>query len=58
MDKYIMNVNITIPGSDVKKDAVVASITQKLRDALAAGQIEEAQWSVSATVVPEGGVIK
>jgi len=58
MDKYIMSITVKIPGVDAKKDAVVAAITQKLRDALAAGQIEEASWSVSATVVPEGGVIK
>jgi hypothetical protein len=53
-----MNVSIKITGTVDRKDAVKNVIIAQLNAAKAAGNIEEATWSVSQNMVPEGGVIK
>lgn len=55
---YTMNVTIKITGTSTKKDAVRDAILTKLQEALNAGNIDEASWSVTQTLIPEGGVIK
>ena len=56
--RYTMNVTIKITGTETKKDNVRNAIISQLETALATGNIDEATWSVSQTLVPEGGVIK
>lgn len=56
--RYTMNVTIKITGTEAKKDTVRDSVVAILQNARDAGNIDEAAWSVSQTLIPEGGVVK
>jgi len=56
--RYTMNVSIKITGTETKKDTVRDAIITQLQNALNAGNIDEATWSIGQTMVPEGGTIK
>ena len=55
---YVMDVRIEITGTEAKKDIVRDAIIAKLLEALAAGNIQKANWSINQNLVPEGGEIK
>jgi len=53
---YVMTVSIQIKGT-AKKNTVRDIILQKLNEAKAVGNIEQADWSITGTPSPEGGKI-
>jgi len=53
---YFMTVTIQIKGT-AKKNTVRDTILQKLQEAKTAGNIEQADWSLTGTPTPEGGKI-
>jgi len=53
---YSMTVTIQIKGT-AKKNTVRDIILQKLNEAKAAGNIEQADWTLTGTPTPEGGKI-
>jgi len=53
---YFMTVTIQIKGT-AKKNAVRDAILQKLQEAKTAGNIEQADWTLTGTPTPEGGKI-
>jgi len=56
--RWNLNVSIQITGTEARKNTVRDAILAQLNAAKAAGNIDQATWSVSQNTVPEGGVIK
>ena len=55
---FQMNISINIHGTTTKKNTVRDAILAQLNAAKTAGNIEDATWSISQNLVPEGAVIK
>lgn len=55
--EYTLTVTIKIRGPPTKKNTVRDALLTQLQAAKSAGNIEEAQWSLTGEVVPEGGKI-
>lgn len=54
--RYTMTITIDIKGKS-KMEAIRDTVVTALTNAKAAGNIEEANWDVSGTIVREGGKI-
>lgn len=58
INRYNISLNIQITGTDTKKNNVRDALLDILQTAKDNDNIDQASWSVSQNVVPEGGVIK
>ena len=54
---YTMNITITIKGTPDKKNTVRDQIKTLLQNAKTTGNIENATWTLTGTLTPEGATI-